>query len=267
MSCRVLNAGTGDVIQTGKRKVTARVLSDGPIGVTFVSPGYEHLEKEAVSRFREMTGGLECLVIHTGTLRGSSFAAKLNLDLLVAPRPIVFFDADLWFIRPFDFASLGKSDQWCAVPDPCSTNLSSFCGQDSKREGWEVGTYFNSGLFVCDLARPEIRRVFADARAQLDRVIRDEVAPPVDSTDQYYLNWAVHQQPGLFKPLPLAMNFFAIAIHHGSLSEFPANIIGLHAAGVHLNRKLETLTRQAWVFAPPEGGIFHHAGTPAPNSK
>jgi hypothetical protein len=238
-------------------KFANRVFSEGAIGVTLVSPRYAHMEQEAVDRFRRNTG-LECVIINTGNEKDPAFSAKLNLDLLVAARPIVFFDVDLWILRPVDFRELATSGKWCAVPDPCAHNLGSFCGKDSQREGWDPDTYFNSGLFACDLSRPEIRRVFEDARAQLDRVIVGEVPPPVDSTDQYYLNWAVHQQPDLLKPLPLHYNFFNIAVHHGDVTHIPVPLIGLHAAGVLLPQKLEVLRKQAFVFGPPEDGVFHH---------
>ncbi len=62
------------------------------------------------------------------------------------------------------------------------------------------------------------------------------------------MNWAVQQQPGLFKRLPLAFNFFKFAITHGAINHWPAEIVGLHAAGVPMAKKLETLTRESLVF-------------------
>jgi hypothetical protein len=262
MTTRILRSGRRGALeaQPAPRKPrklpTTRILSEGPIGVTLVSPDFEHLAQEAVSRFRRNTG-LECVVIHTGQKAISCFGAKLNLDLLLAPRPIVFFDADLWIIRPVELTELATSGKWCAVPDPCAYGDGGFPAGDVRREGWDPNTYFNSGFFACDLSRPEIRRVFSDARAHLERVHAGDIVPPVDSTDQFYLNWAVQQQPGLFHPLPLAINFFQIAIHHGSLEQIPAKIIGLHAAGVPLERKLAVLGKQAAVYGPPEKGTFH----------
>jgi len=233
------------------RKLTPKVDSTGPIGVTLVSPRYLYLAQEAVSRFRKCTG-LDVVILWSEA--EPAFAAKLNLDLLVARRPMVFFDVDLWLLRPVDFGPLAKSDRWCAVPDPCAPNPETFCGRDSIREGWDPATYFNSGLFACDLSRAEIRQVFADARAQLDRVHAGTVPLPADVTDQYYLNWAVQRQAGLLKPLGLEMNFFHVAIEHGGVRNIPVPLTGLHAAGVPAELKLQALREQAKVLGPAERG-------------
>jgi hypothetical protein len=229
------------------RKLTPKIESTGPIGVTLVSPRYMHLAEEAVSRFRKWTG-LDAVILWSEV--EPAFAAKLNLDLLVAPRPIVFFDVDLWLLRPVDFRPLAESDRWCAVPDPCAWNMEGFPGVDTAREGWDPDTYFNSGLFACDLSRPEIRQVFVDARAQLDRVHAGAVTRPVDHTDQYYLNWGVQRRPGLLKPLPLEMNFYHVSIAHSGVRYVPVPLTGLHAAGLPVERKLEALREQAKVLGP-----------------
>jgi hypothetical protein len=248
---------TGPVVTTMRPRVriTPQIVSEGAIGVTIVSPSYLHLAEQAVARFRASTG-LDAVIIWSEA--EPAFAAKLNLDLMVAPRPIVYFDVDLWLLRPAEeLGELAASGRWCAVPDPCSVNMTCFCGKDTAREGWQPDSYFNSGLFACDLARPEIRRVFADARAQLDRVHHEKAALPADSTDQYFLNWAVQQQPGLLQRLGLHMNFFNVAVHYGNVTQIPVPVTGLHAAGVPLEQKLETLAEQARVFGPPQWGKGH----------
>src|SRR5690606_7009502 len=114
--------------------------STGPVGVTMVSPAYAHMVDEAVSRFQKHSG-LEVIVLCNAA--EPSWAAKLNLDLLVAPRPIVFFDIDWWLLRPFDFSQISDFQ---AVPDPIAFMPESFCYQDSELEGWPKETYFNAGF-------------------------------------------------------------------------------------------------------------------------
>lgn len=221
------------------------IASEGYVGVTIVSPSYAHMAAEAVGRFQR-NSGLEVITLHvTGE---PSFAAKLNLDLLVAPRPIIFFDVDWWLLRKFDFADLGTSS-FQAVHDP-GVNGDGFPVLDCKREGWTGEQYFNSGFFACDLGRPEIRRVFADARARLAACHDGTAAKPADYGDQFFLNWAVAQQPGLVHLLDCRMNFFKSAVDWGYFPYIPGGIIGLHAAGLPVNQKLDVLRREASVFGP-----------------
>jgi hypothetical protein len=227
------------------RRLAPLAPSAGPIGVTLVTPRYAHLVDEAVTRFTKHSG-LDVLVLHASEECG--FAAKLNLDLLIAPRPIVFFDADLWLLRDFDFAEMACGERFCAASDPCAFNSKTFCGMDCSSDGWDPATYFNSGLFACDLGRPEIRRVFSDARQRLADCHSGTAPLPTDSTDQYFLNWAVKQQLDLFRSLPFRMNFFKLAVTMGDFPHFPADIVGLHAAGVPLPNKLDALRQQAAVL-------------------
>ena len=247
MSQRTLRTDTAGAASRPAPKLLRKVAvpyvpSTGPIGVTIVSPLYAHLAPEAVTRFQKHSG-LEAVAVHT---REDVFTAKLHIDQHFG-RPIVFFDVDLWLLRPFDFSTLSEY-RWNAVPDPCAAKSNNFVGRDIAAQKWDQGSYFNSGLFACDLRRREIRQVFEDARRRLADTIADNSIAPEDTTDQFYLNWAVQQQPGLFNPLPLNLNFFRYAIIHGAASGWPSDIVGLHAAGVPLNKKLETLTREALVF-------------------
>jgi hypothetical protein len=226
------------------------------VGVTIVTSSYAALEEESVTRFRKYSG-LDVVVIRVDDDAG--FAAKLNLDRFVAPQPIVFFDVDLWLLRPYDFAKHATSGRWCAAMCPGALNPIAFPHADSVANGWEKATYFNSGLFACDLSQPNIQKVFSDARARLAACHAKECAEPVDWTDQYYLNWGVHQQAGLFFELPFAVNFYKLAVDWGSYPHIPREIIGLHAAGVPAAAKLETLRQQAAVFGAPTSPMHQEA--------
>lgn len=232
-----------------------QIQASAAIGVTVSSPKYAHLTDEAVKRFRAMTG-LDVVVIWSQ--QEPAFASKLNLDLLVAARPIVFFDVDLWMLRPFDFVPLAQSKFFSAVPDPGALNKDAFPHTDCEREGWEKANYFNSGLFCCDLSRPEIRDIFKTARRLLTACHDKQFAKPVDWTDQFFLNYAVQLHAGLYK-LPFAMNFYKKAVDWGSFPHIPREIIGLHAAGVPIKDKLATLQREAAVFGEPSGKMLPEA--------
>lgn len=224
---------------------TPQITSTGPIGVTVTSPSYEHLTNEAVNRFRKHSG-LEVIVLPCTS--EPAFAHKLNLDLLVAPRKIVYFDIDLWLIRDFDFTSLANNGRFNAVPDPGAWNPFAFPHTDSVNEGWDKSEYFNSGLFICDLADPKIKKVFEDARKTLEECHNGKRRKPIDWTDQFFLNHSIQQQPGLLKRLPFQMNFYKKAVDWGSYPFIPRDIIGLHAAGEPKERKLEALHEQSKVL-------------------
>jgi hypothetical protein len=231
-----------------KRRVTPMCLPSSLVGVTVVSPAYQHLLEESISRFRAATG-LDVVVLWTSDETG--FGAKLNLDLLLAPRAVVFFDIDLWMLRPFNFSALAAARRFCAVHDPGVWVPNCFPRMDCEREEWHHLDYFNSGLFVCDLGQPEIRNVFADARARLRASTEGGVPPPRDITDQFYLNWAVQRQPGLFQRMPFELNFYKVTVDGGAFPHIPREIIGLHAAGVPVDQKLERLRTEAAVFGAP----------------
>ncbi len=230
------------------------------IGVTVVSSKYAEVAEEAIARFHQYTG-LDVTVIRVK--QEPSFAAKLNLDTMVAPRPIVYFDADLWLLRPYDFTLLAESDRFCAVHCPGAWNPSTFPHADCKANHWDHASYINSGLFACDLRRPEIQDIFASARACLEACHQGKLPRPVDWTDQFFFNYALQQRPGLVRLLPFALNFYKLAVDWGSYPHIPREIIGLHAAGVPSDKKLETLRAQAEVFGQrtcpmhPEA-VAHH---------
>jgi hypothetical protein len=260
MRSRFLEIPTGAINLPDMRRavqpppsVVVPVNATAALGVTLVSPKYQHLAEEAVARFQKNTG-LDVVILTAK--EENSFAAKLNLDLMVAAVPIVFFDVDLWIIRKYDFSPLLKSGKWCAVPDPGSHNPHAFPHTDCQREGWNHDTYFNSGLFVCDLSRPDHRRVFQDARQRLTDVHEGLAGIPADWTDQYFLNWAIQQQPALLKRLPFELNFYKLAVDWGSYPHIPREVIGLHAAGRKPDEKLSTLKREAAVFGEPSSPML-----------
>lgn len=211
-------------------------------------PTYADLLGPAVQKFTQHSG-LDVIVIQTKAEAG--FSVKLNLDLLVGPSIVVFCDVDLWLVRAVDFSVYYEPGRFGAVWDPSVNNTGTFCHKDVIREGWNPENYFNSGLFVCDMADPKIRQVFADAREHLRACHAGEVEKPADWTDQYFLNAAVRRQPGLFKRLPPALNFYKVCADWGSSAFIPRAIIGLHAAGIPLAKKLATLQAQEAVFGGP----------------
>lgn len=225
---------------------------DDVIGVTIVSPKYQHLVEPAITQFKKHTK-LNVVVLYASD--ESAFSQKLNLDLLIGPRKIIYFDVDLWFIRDFDFSKLVTNGKFNAVPDPMAmvpemdSGPPPFPFADSRREGWDHDSYINSGLFVCDLANPDIRLIFSDARQALEDCHAGKIETPVDWTDQYYFNHALQKRLHLLNPLDFKFNFFKFAVDWGGYPYIPRDVVGLHAAGVPLAHKLKALQIQSRVLS------------------
>lgn len=219
------------------------------IGVTVVTPAYKHLEKEAVKRFHKHTG-LPVQVIRCNNEQG--FFAKLELDQACPKTRIMFFDVDYWLLRPI------SPQQWCpqswvAVQDSAVYNPHAFPHTDCESHQLDKRRYFNSGMFTCNLAIPQHRQVFQEARKMRKRVISGKDRAPVDVTDQFYLNAAVQKLNVSLGLMPTRFNFYKKAADWGQLAYIPRDIVGLHAAGEPLKTKLKALRQQAAVFS---GGTY-----------
>ena len=80
-----------------------------------------------------------------------------------------------------------------------------------------------------------------------------------------FLNFALQQLGVPLKLLPFSFNFYKKAVEWGSFPYIPREIVGLHAAGVPLERKFQVLRAQTSVFGEScsemsvEATSFHHA--------
>lgn len=204
-----------------------------PIGITIQSRGYAALAKEASRRFRRFTG-LECLTLKTE----DGYFAKLNLDKLAPKRPIIFFDADLWLLRPMNIKQVVN---WTAVNDPGVYHDHAFPHEDCLATGIYMPHYFNSGLIMCDLRVKTHRDVFKEARRLHRAAKRKGAYQTKDPGDQFYLNLAIHRLGTPITLLPFQYNFYMHMVKGGCFPHIPREVIGLHAAGVRLSEKMDHL--------------------------
>lgn len=226
------------------------------IGVTVVTPAYKHLEKEAVARFKAYTG-LPVKVIRCKDEDG--FKAKLELDRHCPKTRIVFFDVDLWLLRPMNPYKNWSPFSWMAVNDRAVFNMHAFPHTDCGRHQMNKHRYFNSGLIGLNLAFPPHREVFKEARRLRQMVLRKKLPAPVDVTDQFYLNKAVQNLNIGQAMMPEKFNFYMKSADWGQSPCIPREIVGLHAAGEPLKRKLRALKQQAAVFERSTGPMLEEA--------
>lgn len=226
------------------------------IGVTVVTPAYKHLEKDAVARFKKHTG-LPVKVIRCKDADG--FMAKLELDKSLPRTRVVFFDVDLWLLRPMDPLRNWSPYTWMAVMDNAVFNPHAFPHTDCASHKMNKRRYFNSGLFGINLALPHHRKVFQEARKLHRLVFSKKMKAPVDVTDQFYINKAVQILNIGQAMMPEKFNFYMKSVDWGQSPCIPREIVGLHAAGEPLKRKLEALREQARVFERPTGPMLAEA--------
>lgn len=211
-----------------------------PIGVTVISPSYREVGKEAVKRFKHLTG----LDVHIIRCRDEDgFRTKLRLDKECGRRPIIFFDADYWLLDRPGFEAM-TSPALIAAHDPATYNPYAFPHTDCEAFGLPKMEYFNSGLLILDFRLPQHRQLFQLARALHKR----GKEKPTDTTDQFWLNLARHRLRIPLSRLPTHYNFYLLSAYWGQQAWIPRHIIGLHGAGIPAREKLPRLQQQSTVF-------------------
>lgn len=220
-------------------------MSDNSIlGITLQTPGYELLAKEAARRFRRATG---CDVLILEAVAGEGFATKLRLHLEAPRQRVLFFDADWWALRKFDaFAIVPDGPGLSAVHDPAVFDPKSWPGKDC-RAGLCWSSYVNTGFMGMDLREVSTRSWLEDALTLWEGRAALHWAP-TDPTDQAWLNAALLHSRVPITFLPFRYNCYMRAVEWGYYPHVPRGIIGLHAAGVLPNHKLQTLRAEAAVF-------------------
>lgn len=200
--------------------------------VTICTPAYEHLRKPAIAAFKKHLG-LPVIVIDCADEDG--FASKMQLDLLIGPRKIVFCDID-W--RPLrEFPKVWESGEWCAVRDYGASHPDTFASHDIKVHKLDHLSYWNSGFFTCDLSKPWHQAVFVTARA-IWRDVQEKKRKRVgDFGDQFYLNAAMVELGMLASLLPAGYNWLHRYMSNGMRGFQPRVIHAVHAAGYGLGEK------------------------------
>lgn len=209
------------------------------LGVTIITPCYDGIGGEAVRRWRQHTG-LPCLTLHAPTDH-AAYRLKLMLPELLPRQPVCYFDADWWLLRPLSRLPI-EPDTLYAVPDPGVHDPSSFVAVDCARHGIDPAQYVNSGFWLADLASSSVRAGFRAALVAL------ETLEWADYGEQSAWNWAIQKNAIKLCPLAPPLNFFLHAVTHGYASAIPAEIIGLHAAGVKRSEKMTHLKQYAAAF-------------------
>jgi hypothetical protein len=194
------------------------------LGVTISSPGYHEMAQEAARRFRKYSG-LDCLILTTE--RDDSYDAKYNLPLL-GSRTLCFFDADLWFCRPFNLAQFGNLNGIAGVPDPTRNSFhGTFCYQDAITLGMPPNQYLNTGFLVINPRHKATQKAFEDAKHLMELKRRGALReaypiltkngtrkrrqPPLhilDETEQSLLNAALYRNQVQVFPLGDEWNYW-----------------------------------------------------------
>ena len=234
----------------------------GFLGVTIITPAMRAVGAEAVRRFQEMSG-LPVLALNAPSDEGAH-ALKLRLAEFVdgAADFVIWFDADWWALRPLDLSEIAKRMQTCnflAVKDPGTADAAGFVYADIQNHGMDATDYFNGGFWVAE------RKILNELLSHAGSCLRANNW--ADYGEQSALNCAVQRLDWLTVGLlPREWNFFMHAVTHGYEDSIPARVIGLHAAGVPMGKKLEHLRQWAKVlsypikelaWAPKAGDVFN----------
>lgn len=217
-----------------------------PIGVCIISPSYAKLGAEAVRRFKKFTR-LKVKIIRCKDEDG--YFTKLCLDRLVGRKKVIYFDSDWWCLRPLDTSRL-QFGAFCAAPDWGVFHPHAFPKEDCERLGMRKDLYFNSGFWCADFSNPQHRQMFSAARKLWKYHQKKKITG--DPGEQTILNLARHRTGTPIQMLPTVVNYYRHSTDQGVYQDIPAEVIGLHAAGVPLKKKLRHLQVGAeWLTYPP----------------
>jgi hypothetical protein len=210
------------------------------LGVTIITPAYQKVGQEAVRRWHQFTGQ-PCIELSAPN-DTAAFRLKLLLPTFLPAVNVCYFDADLWLLRPLDIDSLlPKVEAFglLAVRDPGIADPTGFVARDCQEQELDPLHYCNSGFWVADLSRDRVTHAFEAALTALDTMTW------FDYGDQSAWNYGLKKYGLIPHPLPLAYNFFMHGVTHGYIDAIPAQVIGLHAAGVTGHKKHAHLTQYA----------------------
>jgi lipopolysaccharide biosynthesis glycosyltransferase len=207
------------------------------IGITISSPNYSNsgIAEEARKRFMRHTG-LNCFVLHTTHER--NYTAKLQLSSIPKKGSVVFFDADLWFMKDVDLSPFDDKEEFIAVKDcdghpyNCETWPDAFSYKDCKRLGMDTSKYFNGGFMIFNHRHVKI---FDDALTHL----RTKPEDFSDFGEQSAVNYAVQNSGVELKLLPV--NYNTMIGGSIDIEDLCSDPYAIHAAGVPFEHKLDLL--------------------------
>lgn len=212
----------------------------GVIGVTLASPAFLPMIEHTVGRFIANT---HVPVITMSPIHDRSWCAKLELDKLPYQQSIVFFDADLFFVRKVDLSQFDNAECIFGVHDWGADHPRHFCYHDSGYFGINRSLYINTGFFIWNNRLAKHREIFEMARqlyeeeGALKRTTGQQRV--LDWGEQSYLNAAIQRLQIEVRLLPCEWNYFFIA-ETNNHSEYPRRsgpVNALHAAGYKTVKK------------------------------
>lgn len=203
------------------------------IGVTMFTDSHYELAQEAIRRFKKHTG-LTVLAIHLNEKKSNSFLRKLWVCEYVA-NSAVFFDADLWFDKDFDFSQFENEESVFGVLDPGWNNPDCFVTKDCKDHGLNIWKYINTGLFVFN---KRLHSHIFDLAKKLHQTRKVN-----DFGEQTYFNIALQETSSSVVLLGDALNFFIKKDPLLIQSTDSESAIGFHAAAFSFPDKLTQLRK------------------------
>lgn len=218
------------------------------VGVTLSSPQYENLTFEAVRRFKRHTGLDVQIMWSDGE---PAYAHKLEAAQRFKGRSVVFFDVDWWALRPMDLGQFNNSPHFVCVRDPGVFDHDQFPHTDSAVLGIDELQYFNSGFWIANFRRPDHVAAFEAAAQLCEEKLNGLWTNVGDPGEQSFLNAGIQRSGCSVLHLPFAYNCYNLAVRFGCYPEYPREIFGLHAAGVHHSEKREWLELHERVFGDP----------------
>lgn len=198
------------------------------IGITIFTESHKELAEEAIRRFKKHTG-LSVIVIHLNEKRTNNYLRKLHIFKYV-DGSAVYFDADWWMVKDFDFSQFEGSDKFFGVVDPGGDYEKCFVYKDCETHNLDISRYINTGFFIFN--RKHHSGVFESA---IQNSRRYKVS---DFGEQTYLNMAIQSDSVILELLDKKFNY---------LFKRETNLIkgvyAFHGAAMPLESKLTELRR------------------------
>ncbi|MEQ1748172.1 MAG: hypothetical protein ABL974_02035 [Prosthecobacter sp.] len=201
--------------------------------VTVISPGFEDVGAEAVARF-EQFADMKVTVLRCP----ASDAHRVKLEAFAhAARQgwRVFFDSDLWFVRPCAEELRQLAGPWvagCPIPP-------GLAAAEGERLGYDPRCRVTTGFVVFDPTLPQWQQALKLA-LNLQQHLGDQ-------RDEVYLNAALHRYQIPIRMIDSGWNWCLRDNHSGYTSD---KIWSIHAAGISVTEKLAALQAAAQHYAP-----------------
>lgn len=199
------------------------------IGITIYTEQYKELAEEAIDRFKKHTG-LSVLVIHLNEKISNNYLRKLHICKYV-DCSAVYFDADWWMVKDFDFSQFNGSKKFMGVADPGGDYEKCFVCKDCRLHSLNISKYINTGFFIFN------KNYHSDI---FDKAIQNSKRYKVnDFGEQTYLNMALQESNET--DIEILDNRFNFLFKRNVATE--NNVLAFHAAAMPLNDKLSELRR------------------------